>query len=261
VKLVSWNVNGIRSVLKRGHLAWVDRELPDVLCLQETKVQAEQTLGLIQLPGYHVTWSCGDRKGYSGVATLARVDPIESICGLGEERFDREGRVVQSIFPQFTLFNVYFPNGGSGPERLSYKLDFYDAFLKAIEGLRSQGRSLIICGDYNTAHQEIDLARPKANEKISGFLRIERDWLDKLTALGYVDTFRHFNQEPGKYTWWDQKTFARERNVGWRIDYFFVTRDLMPHVRAARILPEVLGSDHAPVLLELDLPASQAATV
>ncbi|MBF8299134.1 MAG: Exodeoxyribonuclease [Dehalococcoidia bacterium] len=259
MKIITWNVNGIRAVFKRGIGDWLERESPDILCLQETKVQLEQAAVLPPLAGYNAHWSCGERKGYSGVVTYTRVDPLKTECGLGIEKYDREGRIVMSEFPDFTLFNIYFPNGGSGQERLDYKLEFYDAFLSVAEGLREKGRRLVVCGDYNTAHQEIDLARPKANERVSGFLPLERAWLDKLVAHGYVDVFRHYNKEPGQYTWWDQKTFARNRNVGWRIDYFFVTPDVMPIVRGARILPEVLGSDHCPVVLEMETSAFAAA--
>lgn len=253
MKIITWNVNGIRSVLKRGIGDWLERESPDVLCFQEVKLQPEQANAVPPLPGYHAYWNCGDRKGYSGVATFTRIDPLRTETGFGIDRFDREGRVLQTEFPEFTLLNIYFPNGGSGPERLAYKMEFYDAFFAVAEGLRSQSKRLVVCGDFNTAHQEIDLARPKANEKISGFLPEERAWMDRLVGHGYVDVYRHLHKEPGQYTWWDQKTFARDRNVGWRIDYFFVSPDLMPQVRGARILPEVLGSDHCPVMVELDV--------
>lgn len=252
MKIITWNVNGLRSVFKRGHHSWLEQAAPDVVCLQEIKLQPDQAAALPPLPGYHAYWSCGDRKGYSGVATYTRIDPLRTECGFGVERFDREGRIVMSEFKDFTLFNIYFPNGGSGPERLGYKMEFYDAFLDFAEGLRQRGQKVVVCGDFNTAHQEIDLARPKANERISGFLPIERAWMDTLVGRGYVDVFRHYNKEPGQYTWWDQKTFSRDRNVGWRIDYFFVTPDVMPMVKSIRIMAEVLGSDHCPVMLELE---------
>ena len=254
MKIVTWNVNGIRAVLKRGIGDWLEKESPDVLCFQEVKLQAEQVPTLLPpLPGYHAYWSCADRKGYSGVATFTRFDPLKVEHGFGLEQFDREGRIMRTDFPQFTLMNIYFPNGGSGPERLAYKMEFYDAFLGYANALRAEGKRLIVCGDYNTAHQEIDLARPKANERISGFLPQERAFLDRMAEQGYVDVYRHLHKEPARYTWWDQKTFARDRNVGWRIDYFWVSADVMPMVLDARIMPEVLGSDHCPVMLELRL--------
>ena len=257
MKILSWNVNGIRSVWKKGLVDWIKSQSPDVLCLQEVKVQPEQVAkDLSDVDGYYAHWNCGLRKGYSGVATFTRLNPssVATSCA-GMERFDEEGRILLTEFPDFTLFNIYFPNGGSGDERLKYKLDFYDALLEQLEERRAKGQKLIVCGDFNTAHKEIDLARPAANQKVSGFMPIERAWLDKLEARGYVDTFRRFNQEPAQYTWWDQKTFARERNVGWRIDYFWVTPDVMPLVRRSFIMPDVTGSDHCPVGLELDIPA------
>jgi exodeoxyribonuclease-3 len=167
--------------------------------------------------------------------------------GFGIERFDIEGRVIITEYPGVFVLNIYFPNGKKDANRLRYKMDFYEAFLEFAESLKARGKKLIICGDYNTAHKEIDLARPKENEKVSGFLPMEREWMDKFVAHGYVDTFRHFNNEPNQYTWWDLKTKARERNVGWRIDYFFVTENLLPSVSKAFIMPEVMGSDHCPI--------------
>jgi exodeoxyribonuclease-3 len=250
VKLLCWNVNGIRAVMKRGFLDWLAHEAPDVLCLQETKATpADLSEELLKPPGYHTYWNYPEKKGYAGVATFSREEPLKVQNGFGVPEFDKEGRVIISEHPGFTLFNIYFPNGKQSAERLKFKLDFYDAFLDYIEPLRKEGRKLIICGDINTAHQEIDLARPKENAKISGFLPVERAWLDKLAARGYIDTFRHFNKEPGQYTWWDIKSRARERNVGWRIDYFFVTENLRSQLVKAEIMPEVTGSDHCPIVL------------
>jgi len=174
-------------------------------------------------------------------------------CGLGEHRFDSEGRVITLEYKHLYFLNVYFPNGGAGPERLKYKLEFYETFFAHIEKLRATGKPVIFCGDVNTAHKEIDLARPKENEKNSGFMPIERAWLDKITGEGWVDTFRIFNRGANNYSWWDYKTRARERNVGWRIDYFFINTEAKAIVRNAFILPEVLGSDHCPVGVELNL--------
>lgn len=252
LKIVSWNVNGIRAVTKKGFFDWVQQESPDILCLQEIKAQPDQIAKEVaSLLGYHAEWSCGERKGYSGVATFSRVPPVEVKKGFGIARFDREGRVIAHEFPDFALYNIYFPNGGSGEERLQYKLDFYGAFLDHIKSRQAGHHSVLVCGDFNTAHQPIDLARPKANEFTSGFLQVERDWLDRLHGHGFVDTFRHFTKDPGHYTWWDMKTGARERNVGWRIDYFYATPDLMPRVLSSTIKPEVMGSDHCPIVLHL----------
>jgi len=254
VKIISWNVNGIRSVYRKGFIDWVMEESPDILCCQELKAQPNQLGDGFQEPaGYHAYWGWGERKGYSGVATFSKKEPSRVQSGFGIKRFDEEGRAIITEFPDFTLFNVYFPNGKASAERLSYKMEFYNEFLAYVDPLLKDGQRLIVCGDFNTAHHEIDLARPKQNEKISGFLPEERAWMDSFVAHGFVDTFRHFNQEPGHYTWWDLKSRARERNVGWRIDYFFVSSNLIDRVSKAFIIYDRTGSDHAPVGIELDL--------
>jgi exodeoxyribonuclease-3 len=254
LRLYCWNVNGIRAIQKKGFLSWVESVQPDVLCLQETKAHQEQLDPvLLNIPGYQSHWCSGERRGYSGVATYTNRLPSRVQFGFEDQEFDREGRVLLTEFPEFLLFNVYFPNGKKDQVRLDYKLRFYRSIYEYWQRLRGQGKKLVICGDYNTAHQEIDLARPKENEQVSGFLRIERDWLDLLVNNGYVDTFRVSNKEPNQYTWWDMMTRARERNVGWRIDYFFVSEDLLPQLKNAWICPEVMGSDHCPIGLELSL--------
>jgi exodeoxyribonuclease-3 len=187
------------------------------------------------------------------VATFTKQKPLNILYSFGSAKFDTEGRAIITEYPEFTLCNVYFPNGKQGDERLKYKLDFYNEFFNYLEPRHLRGDKIIICGDVNTAHQEIDLARPQENSKISGFLPVERAWLDKLLSSGYTDTFRHFHQEPGQYTWWDMKTGARERNVGWRIDYFFVTENLLGNVMKAYIMPDITGSDHCPIALILKL--------
>jgi len=248
VKILCWNVNGIRAVSGRGFLEWLYKESPDMLCLQETKAHPEQLDKKLREPQrYHAYWNHPERKGYGGVATFTRTGPITVNYGFEDAGFDLEGRIIVTEYADFFLMNVYFPNGKMGEERLKYKMDFYESFLSFADSLKAKGNKLIICGDFNTAHKEIDLARPKENANISGFLPIERTWLDKFVAHGYVDTFRHFNREPDNYTWWDMKTRARERNVGWRIDYFFVTENLLPMVLRAFIMSEVTGSDHCPV--------------
>lgn len=253
-KLLSWNVNGVRAIAKKGFIEWVSEEAPDVLCIQETKAHEVQ-LGpeITDLPGYKSYWAEAEKKGYSGVAVYSRHEPISVQKGFGEERFDSEGRTLILEYPDFTLFNVYFPNGKKNKERLQYKMDFYEAILACWEVLRKEGKRVIFCGDVNTAHKEIDLARPKQNEKISGFLPVERAWIDKITENGYVDTFRHFNQEPDHYSWWDVITRARDRNVGWRIDYFYITEDLLPDLSNAWIATDVMGSDHCPVGIEVQV--------
>ncbi len=272
LSIVSWNINGIRAVWKRGDFQdFITKYQPDILCVQETKAEPSQLPEELTqegsiVNGYHVTYhSCSRRKGYSGVATFSKIKPVHSTVGFGIERFDIEGRVVQSDFEDFVLLNVYFPNGQvKGDEhridaeeaesrraRLQYKLDFYDALFAHCATLRKQGRKLIVSGDYNTAHHEIDLARPKENINTTGFLESERLKLDDIVAQGYVDTFREFNSEPHNYTWWSMQQRARERNIGWRIDYHFVTSDLLPKLSSASLHPDVVGSDHCPVTITL----------
>ena len=252
MKIYSWNVNGIRAMLGKGFMQWLRDESPDILCLQETKANVDQLdEDIVNPAGYHAGWNSAEKKGYSGVVTFSKKKPLKIHYGIGLDEFDSEGRVVRFEFKGFDLLNVYFPNGTSGPERLRFKMDFYDAFLDHCEGLRKKGKKLVICGDLNTSHKAIDLKNPKANEKNSGFLPIERAWVDKFVGHGYVDTFRKFNQEPEQYTWWSYRFSARDRNIGWRLDYFFVTEDMLKRVKNSSILPEVMGSDHCPVMLEI----------
>lgn len=253
MRLISWNVNGIRAVAKKGFYDWFHSYKPDVLCLQETKAWPEQLVeGLTHPPGYHAYFDWAERKGYSGTVIYTKEKPLSYSRGLGVEEFDREGRTVMLEFSDRVLFNIYFPNGKKDDERLAYKMAFYDAFLEKADKIVASGKNVVVCGDFNTAHKEIDLARPKQNEKVSGFLPVERAWLDKLVSHGYVDTLREFHPEPELYSWWDMKSRARERNVGWRIDYFFVDEGLRPRLKDAFILPDVMGSDHCPVGIELE---------
>ena len=253
MKLISWNVNGIRAAWKKGLPEFVAAENPDVLCLQETKIQVEQlTPELTDLPGYRSHWSMAEKKGYSGVATYTRPEPLAVATNFGSPALDTEGRVLHVEYPDFHLFNGYFPNSGMGPERLAHKMQFYDEFLSLTERLREGGKGIVVCGDVNTAHTEIDIARPKENENSPGFMPVERAWVSKLVAHGYHDTFRIFVAEPGHYTWWDMKTGGRARNVGWRIDYFFVSDELRGRIKAAGIMPSVQGSDHCPITLEIE---------
>ena len=231
MKLLCWNVNGIRAVKEKGFLDWLYRESPDIISLQETKAHFEQLDNELKEPqGYHAYWNYPERKGYGGVATFTKEKPLSVRYDFGAGQLDMEGSVIIAEYPEFTLLNIYFPNGKKDESRLKYKMDFYEVFLQFADTLKAAGKKLVICGDVNTAHKEIDLARPKENARISGFLPEERAWIDKFVAHGYVDTFRHFNKEPNHYTWWDLKTGARERNVGWRIDYFFVSENLLPSV-------------------------------
>jgi exodeoxyribonuclease-3 len=248
IRILCWNVNGIRAASKKGLLEWLQRESPDIVCFQETKAHPDQLeQGLKKPQGYPTYWSSAETKGYSGVATFTKEAPLKIETGFGIDRYDAEGRVIITEHTDFMLFNVYFPNGKKDDIRLQYKMDFYEDFLQFVKPLVVEGKKLVICGDYNTAHKEIDLARTKENEHVSGFLPIEREWIDRFIDQGFVDIFRHFNKEPHQYTWWDLKSRARERNVGWRIDYFFVTENLVSLVSDAFILPDITGSDHCPI--------------
>jgi exodeoxyribonuclease III len=252
IRILSWNVNGIRAVHKKGFLEWFKSDNPDILCIQETKATRKQVPpDLRNVEGYHVYFNQAERKGYSGTALYTRIKPEKVDYGLKIDKFDLEGRTIIADYGDFILFNVYFPNGKMSPERLQYKMDFYDAFLEYADKLKEDGRNIVVCGDVNTAHQAIDLARPKENEKISGFLPEERAWIDKFLSHGYVDTFREFNKEENQYTWWSYRTRARERNVGWRLDYFFVNQEFTKQVESSYILSEVMGSDHCPVGIDI----------
>ena len=248
VRILSWNVNGLRSHATKNFLPWLKEESPEILCVQEVKATPLQMPPDFRyFPGYHIDWNPAERPGYSGVATYSKEKPLSVKTGLGIKEFDVEGRVLQSEYPEFTLFNIYFPNGQSSDERLKFKLDFYDAALDTFLKLRKQKKRIVVCGDVNTAHQAIDLARPRENEKTSGFLPQERAWVDKFVKAGFIDTFRMFNSEPGQYSWWDVRTGARQRNIGWRIDYHFISSDLRENLQEAFIMPEITGSDHCPV--------------
>jgi len=253
MRLISWNVNGIRAADRKGFFDWFSKDSPDIFCVQEIKAMPDQfPPHLKNTPNYNVFINSADRKGYSGVATYTKKKPIEIKKGFGIEKFDSEGRTLITEFEDFVLFNIYFPNGKQGQKRLEYKLEFYDTFLSYADNMKAEGKNIIVCGDFNTAHKEIDLAHPKANEKISGFLPVERAWIDRFIDHGYTDTFREFDKKPEQYTWWSMRTHARERNVGWRIDYFFVNNEFLPKVKDAFILSDVMGSDHCPIGIEIE---------
>ena len=247
--LVSWNVNGIRALQKKGFLDWLEESAPDILCVQETKARPEQ-LGeaLLEPAGYRSLWFSAERKGYSGVAAFVRREP-EDMAPLGTPEFDREGRTMILRYPEFTLFNCYFPNSQPEGARLEYKLAYCDAVFEACRERVARGENVIVCGDFNIAHKPIDLARPKANEKNPGYLPEERAWMDRFLGGGYVDAFRMFCSEPGRYTWWSYRARARAKNIGWRIDYHCVNEGFRGQIRAAEILDRVTGSDHCPVRL------------
>jgi exodeoxyribonuclease-3 len=282
IKLISWNVVSLRNMLDKANLAreglqplsfldWLKQESPDIICFQETRLQQGQVPAALENPaGYHTSWSFAEKKGYSGVATFSRQEPLSHSTGLGIARFDNEGRVLMTEHPGFKLFNIYFPKAYSGrevatarkegaanaekmAERLPFKLAFYDALLEHVDSLAGHGDNIVICGDFNVAHQEIDLARPRANRETSGFLPEERAWMDKLCDHGYIDTFRHFYKDPGHYTWWSYRFKARDKDIGWRLDYFFVSKNLAKSLTGAFILKNVLGSDHCPAGITLKI--------
>ena len=257
MRLYSWNVNGFRAVVDKGFWDWFTQCDGDLICLQEIKAAPEQVDAKHkEVEGCSQYWNPAQvKKGYSGVLSMTRVKPQSVVYGLPQEKFQGEGRLIQMEFPDFYVFNVYFPNGKMSDERLQYKLDFYNAFLEHAQELRKH-KPIVVCGDVNTAHTEIDLKNPKANEKVSGFLPIEREWIDKFLDAGYIDTFRMFVTEGGHYTWWTYRFGARKRNAGWRIDYFFVSEELRDKVTNSWIESQVMGSDHCPIGLELDVGAT-----
>ncbi|KYC51851.1 MAG: exonuclease III [Candidatus Methanofastidiosum methylothiophilum] len=251
-RLISWNVNGLRSVAKKGFVEFLLKDSPDILCIQETKAREEDVpQELKEIKGYYGYFSSPERKGYSGVGIYTKEKPLNVERNFGNPKFDSEGRALILTYPNYILLNVYFPNGKMSKERLQYKMDFYDMFFNYTKSMLENGNKIIVCGDVNTAHKEIDIARPKENEKISGFLLEERAWIDKFLEAGFIDTFRHFNKDPGNYSWWDYKSKARERNVGWRIDYFYISNNLLNNLNSAFILNQIMGSDHCPVGIDL----------
>lgn len=251
--VLSWNVNGIRAAEKKGFIEWLSSAAPDVLCLQETKAHPNQLPEHLISPilaggTWKSWWSSAKKAGYSGTAIYSKIEPL-NISTLGISEFDDEGRVLMADFNDVTIISAYFPNSQEAGARLGYKLEFCHAIKETCDNLRAHGRNIILSGDYNIAHKPIDLAHPKTNENNPGYLPEERAWMDDFTAAGYVDTFRQFCSAPSHYSWWSYRFKAREKNVGWRIDYHCVNPEFAPKVRSAQILPDVYGSDHCPVTL------------
>ena len=250
MKIITWNVNGLRATLAKDELKWVWEQQPDIVCLQEIKVRPEQLKEEQRnFPGYEVIWNPAEKLGYSGVATFLRRPCLDVQLGMDVPHFDIEGRLISTLHPGFRLFNVYFPSGQRGRERVEYKLEFYAQLLALCDRLHASGQKVIITGDFNTAHQPIDLKNPKQNQKTSGFLPEERAWVQKFLDHGFMDAYRRLYPDRVQYTWWTYRATARERRVGWRLDYFLVSEALMPHVQDVIIHEEVLGSDHCPVEL------------
>lgn len=255
MRIISWNVNGIRAVHGKDGFEWLKDDECDIFCMQEIKALEEQFPKDLTLNGIYNNKEVNSaaKKGYSGTATFSNPKASSTSFAPHIDLLD-EGRIIEQDFNDFILFNIYFPNGQKDDERLDYKMAFYDRFLEHIIKLRDEGKSIVVCGDVNTAHKEIDLKHPKANSKKSGFLPIEREWMDKLVSNGFIDTFRYVHGDvEDAYSWWSYRMAAREKNVGWRIDYFFISEDLCEVLSDAFILDGVMGSDHCPVGIELDI--------
>lgn len=252
--ITTWNVNGIRALFRKNADQWLWEQESDVICLQEVKATQDQLAETGKsIPGEkNVYWNHALRKGYSGVATLSDIVPEEVVFGMGKDRFDEEGRIVQTHFPYFKLFNIYFPNGQRDQTRLDYKLDFYRHLLELCNQLHAEGQSIILTGDFNTAHNEIDLANPKENANTSGFMAVERAWIDRYLESGFKDAYRELYPDRVQYTWWTYRSGARRRNIGWRLDYFLVSDALMPKIRDIEIHDQIQGSDHCPVTLIIE---------
>lgn len=254
IKLVSWNVNGIRAVSKKEDFwSWFEDDDSDIINFQEVRATQEQIpKKLAEIDGFHKFYNEAEKKGYSGVGTYSKIKPLSVTKGLGVEELDNEGRVLKIEYPDFILFNIYFPNSGKEGSRLDFKVQFCNELLSQLVELKNEGKNLVITGDYNIAHNPIDVYNPKNCEGKSGYLPEERAWLDELEEAGFVDTFRMFDEGEGNFTWWSYRFKARERNSGWRLDYFFVNEEIKDNVIAAKILADIYGSDHCPVTLELD---------
>ena len=253
MKIITWNVNGIRAALGKSALNWAFAQKPDVLCLQEIKARPDQLTDEQRTrPGYETIWNPAVRPGYSGVSTFSAASPLEFELGLSEPRFDVEGRVIRTRHPEFLLYNIYFPNGQRGRERVDYKLDFYARLLDICDSLHARGENIIITGDFNTAHMPIDLKNPEENVNTSGFMPEERDWVQKFLDHGFVDVFRKLYPEKVQYTWWTYRFAARARGIGWRLDYFLVSEKFASRARDVIIHEDVQGSDHCPVEMIID---------
>lgn len=250
ITLHSWNVNGIRAAVKKGFFEYVDKYQPDILCIQETKAHPDQVDDMLEEYEHHY-WNSAEKKGYSGVAVFSKIQPKRVDYGMGIEKHDKEGRLLTLEFEKFYVVTVYVPNSKRGLLRLDYRHNEWDRdFLKYLKSLEKK-KPVVFCGDLNVAHKEIDLANPKSNKKNAGFTNEERQGFDNIVKAGFIDTFREFNQEPHQYTWWTYMFNARAKNVGWRIDYFCISKSLKENLKDAYILPEIMGSDHCPVGIDL----------
>lgn len=254
MKIISYNVNGLRAAIGKGFLDWLKTEDPDIICIQETKMQEEQVDKIsIEALGYHQYWNMAEKKGYSGVGILSKKKADLYSPGIGIEKYDREGRLIRLDFNGFTLVNSYFPSGSSGEERQAFKMEYLSDIQNYIDELKKKRPEIVLCGDYNICHKAIDINHPERHKKSSGFLPEEREWMDKFVEKGFTDSFREFDKSPEKYSWWSYRANSRAKNLGWRIDYHMISDSLKPRLRNAGIMPEVKHSDHCPVWIEADL--------
>lgn len=253
MKLISYNVNGIRAAIQKGFTEWLKEENPDIICLQELKAEIDQVdLNEIKNLGYEIYWHSAQKKGYSGVAIFSKISPLHVEVGCGIEKYDSEGRVIRLDFDSFSVMSVYMPSGSSGDERQAFKMEWLSDFHQYAQDLLAKIPHLIISGDYNICHKAIDIHNPKSNANSSGFLPEEREWMENFINSGLIDTFRHINQEPNHYSWWSYRAGARGKNLGWRIDYHLASEKLKDRISHAKILPEVKHSDHCPIVLEIN---------
>lgn len=252
MKIISYNVNGLRAAIRKGFLEWLEKENPDIICIQETKMQEDQVEKLaFEALGYYQYWNMAEKKGYSGVGILTKIKPDMFSFGMGIQKFDREGRVIRLDFNGFTLINSYFPSGSSGEERQAFKMEYLSDMQIYIDGLKKEKTKILLCGDYNICHKAIDINHPELHKKSSGFLPEERAWMDKFVKQGFVDSFREIDKSPEKYSWWSYRANSRAKNLGWRIDYHMITENLKSDLANAGIMPDIMHSDHCPVWIEL----------
>lgn len=253
MRIITYNVNGIRAAMNKDLVGWLKAANPDVLCLQETKATPDQVdVKAFEDLGYHLYWYSAQKKGYSGVAIFTKLKPKHVEYGCGIEKYDFEGRIIRLDFEQCSVMSVYHPSGSSGDDRQAFKMQWLADFQLYINDLKAKIPNLILCGDYNICHKPIDIHNPKSNANTSGFLPEEREWMEQFIQSGFIDSFRYFNQEPHQYSWWSYRAGSRGKNLGWRIDYNLVANHLDKHLKRAVILPDAMHSDHCPVLLEME---------
>lgn len=256
MKIISYNVNGLRSAISKGFMQWLEQSGADLVCLQETKIQEDQVDKLsFEYLGYHSYWHSAEKKGYSGVAILSRINPERVVVGMERKEYDLEGRVIRMDLGDLTILNVYFPSGTTGDTRQVFKMKFLEDLMVFVNSLREERPKLLLCGDYNIAHKPVDINHPERHKNSSGFLPEEREWLDRFVASGFIDTFREFNTQKDQYSWWSYRAGSRAKNLGWRIDYHMVTSEMKPMLLDAGIMNEVVHSDHCPVWVELNRTA------